>query len=507
MASAENARAASGSFATAGPARNEEARHSDGPSGAAPVAPGQLSALLGELARADRGTSQAWDSGLYRGAVIGRFELVRELGRGGFGVVWEARDRELGRAVAFKAIRVSARGASGDGADAAGVEPRLREAEAAARLSHPSIVTLFDVGRTEQGPYLVLELLRGQTLAHRLEQARMPVREALRIAVEVATGLAHAHEHGVVHRDLTPGNIFLCDDGQVKLLDLGMAHAFGLGKAEGGTPGFMAPEQWRDEPEDHRADLFSLGVVLHRMLANELPFPADRAPSGRPETALDVLEHPALGELVARMLETDPMKRPRDAGEGSAFGRALATVRTWRRSMPVRLVTWFGAVFLLVGATFLAVRFGVERRRLEDTETARAGRRAIVVLPFTDVGAMDEQDLFLDALTEEVAERLVRPRTRALRVAARSSNPVNIQALARQLGVEIVLEGNVQRDRDTVRVTVQLLNAADGRPLWSGRYERASTEASVLGLAEIAQKIAGDVDAALQALQKEAARP
>jgi serine/threonine protein kinase len=167
------------------------------------IRPGALSELIQELVRSPVDQPGAsWERVLRSGQVFGRYELVREIGRGGFGVVWEALDRELGREVAFKAVGP---GGSPDLRE----ERLLREAESAARLSHPNIVTLLDVGRSEQGPYLVLELLRGETLAARLHQGPLTVREALRIALEVAKGLAHAHEQGVVHRDLTPGNVFL----------------------------------------------------------------------------------------------------------------------------------------------------------------------------------------------------------------------------------------------------------------------------------------------------------
>jgi tetratricopeptide (TPR) repeat protein len=237
---------------------------------------------------------------------VGRFELVRELGRGGFGVVWEARDTELGRSVAFKAVRAS-------GPGDAHRERLLREAEAAARLSHPNIVTIHDLGRTEHGPYLVLELLRGVSLAERLARGPAPVAEAVRVGVEVARALAHAHAMGVIHRDLKPGNVFLCEDGRVKVLDFGLARVFGAAAAAGGTPGYMAPEQWRREPEDERTDLFALGVLLHRLLAGALPFG-----EGRPEAParpLELPDAPALAGLVGRLLELEPAGRPRHAGE------------------------------------------------------------------------------------------------------------------------------------------------------------------------------------------------
>src|SRR5262249_55937236 len=148
---------------------------------------GRMSILLAELAREPQAhLGGAWEPWLYAGATIGRFELVREIGRGGFGIVWEARDLKLRRSVAFKAVRAGERAALRE-------EALAREAEAVAQLAHPNLVTLFDVGRCEHGPYLVLELLQGQPLSARLKQGALPVREALQVAVEVAKGLAHAH--------------------------------------------------------------------------------------------------------------------------------------------------------------------------------------------------------------------------------------------------------------------------------------------------------------------------
>src|SRR5512138_483705 len=175
------------------------------------ITPGRLTALLQQIAAVSEVEPETgWVTWLAPGAVVGRFEMVREIGRGGFGVVWEARDRDLGRSIAFKAVRAGARAQLRE-------ERLLREAEAAARLSHPNIVTLHDVGRADQGPYLVLELLRGETLEERLARGPLSVRESLRICIEVAKGLAHAHERGVVHRDLKPANVFVCEDGQVKV--------------------------------------------------------------------------------------------------------------------------------------------------------------------------------------------------------------------------------------------------------------------------------------------------
>jgi len=285
------------------------------------VRPGAMSALLEKLYRRPDDPAPRSVAAFHPGQVVGRFELVREIGRGGFGVVYEARDRELRRSVAFKSVRVG-------GALDARQQRLVYEAEAAARLAHPNIVTLYDVGHCDDGPYLVLELLHGGTLGERLKEGALPLGDALRIALEVARGLSHAHAHGVVHRDLTPGNVFLCTDGQVKILDFGMAHAFGRRKVDGGTPAYMAPEQLADAPEDERTDVFALGVILYQMIRGKLPSRAGERASRRSAPAVAFDGWPELGTLVARMLERSPLRRPRDGGAVLAELSALERARS-----------------------------------------------------------------------------------------------------------------------------------------------------------------------------------
>ena len=173
----------------------------------------------------------AWAATLLPGKSIGRFTLLRELGREPFNVLFEARDGLLERRVALKVLRASP--------TAAGSAGRTRhEAEIIADLAHPNLAALFDAGRCEEGPYLVYELLEGARLADRLRPEPMPPAEAVRIALSVARALAVAHSRGVAHHDLTPDRVFLCDDGAVKVLDLGVAHTFGHPRLNGGAPGF-----------------------------------------------------------------------------------------------------------------------------------------------------------------------------------------------------------------------------------------------------------------------------
>ncbi len=430
----------------------------DGGSGA--VRPGALSALLQEIAAAPASAGEAWDSGLRPGAVVGRFELVRELGRGGFGVVWEARDRELGRRVAFKAVRAGTRRSLRE-------ERLLREAEAAAQLSHPNIVTLHDVGRGEHGPYLVLELLEGRTLADRLSQGALQVPEALRIAVEVAKGLAHAHTHGVVHRDLTPGNVFLCHDGQVKVLDLGLAHAFGRRKVDGGTPAYMAPEQWRGAPEDERSDVFGLGVILYRMLSGELPFTTSKGwERSRSAPKLEIPGAPALGDLVARMLARDPLKRPRDGGQ---VLEALSVIQAELEHLPPGAAP---PANRHEAASRAEGRARTRRRAAPSREAAAS----IAVLPFADLSPAKDQDYFCDGIAEELLGAL--SALDGLRVAARGSSfqfkgrAMDSREIGRALGVATLLEGSVRKAGNRVRISAQLVSVGDGYQLWSEAFDR-----------------------------------
>jgi len=435
-----------------------------------------MSALLLELATMPRRTED-WERVLRPGETVGRFELVSEIGRGGFGIVYEARDRELGRSVAFKAVR------PGRGLDAGAGELLLREAEAIARLSHPNLVTLHDVGRCEQGPYLVLELLRGVTLGERLQSGPLPACEALRIGVEVARGVAHAHAAGVTHRDLKPSNVFLCDGGHVKVLDFGMAHAFGRQRILGGTPAYMAPEQWQDVSEDERTDVFALGVMLYQMLKGDVPMPeGGKSLEAGPAPRLEVPECPALGELVARMLERDPADRPRNASDVLAvllaFREALRTgedttsrftMPPLRRRLPAPRV-WLGAA--AVGAAALVALWAV----LPGSPPA-TGTPTVAVLPFAALSNGPDDASIAAGIHAELITQLTQ--IDGVRVIGRSSVQAydrpgrrDLHTIARQLGVNAIVEGTVQRDGDRLRIQAQLVDPATGEQRWAERFDR-----------------------------------
>jgi eukaryotic-like serine/threonine-protein kinase len=269
--------------------------------------PSPISRLLAELAHAPECDPDLPPRGrLAPGDLVGGYELVREIGRGGFGVVFEARDRERGRRVAVKTAR--------PGADPeAACESLLHEIEAA-RLRHPNVITVLEGGRCEHGPFVVLEYLSGETLAQRMARGPLSIAEAIGIAVAVAGALAHAHARGVLHRDLKPANVFLPSAGEPKVIDFGLARVSGHGGPRGsGTSGYMSPEQQRGGPEDARTDLFALGVLLREMTTGGKAAPRNR-PDERSRRHGDRVPREAK-RLAAALLERDPAGRPASARE------------------------------------------------------------------------------------------------------------------------------------------------------------------------------------------------
>jgi len=298
--------------ANSGPDPDGRATSDEGP-------PGPVTALLQQVVAArPRPLPDDWGDALRVGSTVGRYELLRVLGRGGFGVVYEAEDHQLGRRVAFKALR-------GGTCTPDRLARLVAEAKAVARVDHPNIVGVHDVDVSADPPHVVLELLRGETLAGRLRRGPMPLDEALHVAIEVARALDHAHAVGVIHRDLKPSNVFLASDGRVKVLDFGLAQVLGSpGAPLGGTPAYMAPEQWRGEAQDARVDVFAAAVMLHESLCGRLPYAmvAGRSQALEPGAPPDVPPGAsrALARLLARALERDPAER-------------LATGRAWLEAL------------------------------------------------------------------------------------------------------------------------------------------------------------------------------
>jgi tetratricopeptide (TPR) repeat protein len=434
-------------------------------------APGQVSALLAEIARApETELASAWAKQPEPGDVLGRFELLRQVGHGGFGVVFEAQDRELRRRVALKLFRPGAR--------AGRKELLAREAEAAAHLHHPNVVTLYDAGRWEGGPYLVFELLRGETLEKRLRRGPLPVREALRIAREVARALAHAHTSGVVHRDLKPANVHLDEDGAVKVLDLGLALVSGAGAAgNAGTPAYMAPEQWRGEPEDARSDVWSAGIILHEMLTGARP--AGVSTGGRAQAAgsppAQVLRGPLLPRapepvrrVVARALSTDREARPAD---GAAL---LQTILDAERALDRRRRHLLSAV--VAAGALVAGGAGALAMLLFNKGMERPERIGVAIADAENRTGEPELDGLsgLVATSLEQSRRLnVLGRGRLfdlMRQEGRTASRIDAAVardLARHAGVRAVLVPVVRKSGASYAVDLAAIDAASGDRLFA----------------------------------------
>ena len=269
---------------------------------------------------------------------IGRYKILGELGRGAMGVVYKAEDPALDRIVALKTIRL------GDEAQGRKEYERrfLQEAKAAGKLTHPNIVTIFDFGEEEDLAYMAMELLEGSDLRSRMRAGNIPAIEAVEIALQVADGLGFAHETGVVHRDIKPGNIMLLERGAVKIMDFGLArmriadHKTSTGIVLG-TPRYMSPEQIGGQPVDQRSDIFSLGTVLYEMLTRTMLFAGDDVNQiahnvANAEATPPSRTNPEVPQIVdfivARALKKDPAVRYQDAYEMAADLRdALAEMR------------------------------------------------------------------------------------------------------------------------------------------------------------------------------------
>jgi serine/threonine protein kinase len=249
----------------------------------------------------------------------GRYEVLETLGAGATGIVYLARDLSLGRCVALKVV------STGPGQRTEMIERLRREAEAVGRISHPNIVTVYDVGLAPDCLYLAMERLEGEDLRALIRRrAPLPLGARARILCEIADALGNAHAKGVVHRDVKPANIFLTNEGATKLLDFGFARLAESGTITGrgevlGTPDYMAPEQASGKPADHRSDAFSAGIVFYELMTYRRPFGGKTVPAvlydiltREPDPILTLNpEVPArLARVIHRLLAKDPEVRP-----------------------------------------------------------------------------------------------------------------------------------------------------------------------------------------------------
>ncbi len=398
-----------------------------------------------------------------------RYAIEREIGRGGMATVYEADDRKYGRRVAIKVLR-------SDLSASLGSERFLREINIAARLSHPHIVPLIDSGEADGALYYVSQFVPGGSLRDRLRrEPRLPVKEAIRIAQEVADGLDFAHRSGIVHRDVKPENILFLD-GHAVITDFGIARCSdgsddsltAVGMAVG-TPEYMSPEQASGERDLQPAsDIYSLACVTFEMLAGEPPFVSDGA-------HLTIARHVTETPRAVRLLRPDT-----PPAVEQAVRKALAKDPARRFAR----ITDFTA----------ALASGDEPPVLPPA----ARSRAVAVLPFVNASPDPDNEYLSDGITDELIDVL--SRVRGLRVASRTSvfalkgKPQDVRAIGALLGVAEVLEGTVRRSGDRLRISAQLTSTEDGRLLWSQRYDRTLDDVFAIQ-DEIARTIANTLRA------------
>jgi non-specific serine/threonine protein kinase len=398
------------------------------------------------------------------GQTISHYKIVEKLGEGGMGVVYKAQDTKLDRPVAVKFLP-SHLSASEEN------KARFRqEAKAAAALNHPNILGIFDIDELDGSTFFVIEYVEGKTLKGHIASLKsgqgIPVPQAIDWTTQIAGGLKAAHEKHIVHRDIKSENIMMGKDGQLKIMDFGIAKlkgSTGLTKTghSMGTLSYMSPEQAQGIPADERSDIWALGIVFFEMLTADLPFKAEHEAgllylimNQDPPVPSDfdrTIPH-LINDIVKKMLMKDPAHRNQSADE---VLRALREAETEVRSGP-----------------------------------AAVDNKAIAVLPFANIGGDKDNEYFGDGLAEELIVNL--SQLKDIEVISRSSSMQykgtnkDIKTIGRELNARYILEGSVRKFQDNLRIAVQLIAVDNGRQLWAGSYK--GTLADVFDIQEQVSK-------------------
>jgi serine/threonine protein kinase/Tfp pilus assembly protein PilF len=454
---------------------------------------------------------------------LGDYELLEEVGRGGQGVVFRARQKSLNRTVALKVISL------GQWASKAHLKRFRREAEAAASLEHPGIVPIHEVGERDGSCYFSMKFVEGGQLDEVVRRTPMSIRQAVELIAKVGRTVHYAHEHGILHRDIKPGNILLDQKGEPHLTDFGLAQ---LVETEStmtrtlevlGTPSYMAPEQavGNNAAISSATDVYGLGAVIYQLLTGQPPFAGGTTyetikllleTEPRPPRLLNPKVDRDLSTICLKCLEKDPKRRyssalalaedlerwlkhePILARHTGIFIRG----RKWMRRNPTSALLAASLIALAATAGWIVWKSEFIRQPLTS---------GVAVLPFENLSGDPNNAYFADGIQEEILTRLAK--IAHLKVISRTSTqhyqnkPRNLREIAQQLGVANILEGSVQKAADQVRVNVQLINAQTDSHLWADTYDRKLTD--ILGVeSEIAKRIAESLQAKLTGREQQA---
>jgi serine/threonine protein kinase/Flp pilus assembly protein TadD len=418
------------------------------------------------------------------GQTISHYQIVHKLGGGGMGVVYSARDTSLDRSVALKFLTAEAL------LDKFALDRFLREARTAASLNHPNICTVHEIGETPDGhPFIVMELLEGDTLKALISGKALPVDRLLDIATQVTEALDHAHSRGITHRDIKPANIFITRASQAKVLDFGLAkfssslgvspetdpstgrHKSTTGRDDTlttpgtsmGTVAYMSPEQARGDPLDARSDLFSFGSVLYEMATGSQAFRGQTSavifdaifnstPTAASSMNLDLPE--AIDGIIAKALEKDRELRYQSAAE------LRADLKRIKRDLDSGKTTLSGRT-----ASYVSPHAATEHPQ-----------NSVAVLYFENLSTAKEDEYFRDGMTEDIITELANIKN--LKVFPRPAllpyrdKPITAPQVGRELNAAYVLGGSLRRSGNRLRITVQLVETHTGHALWARRFDR-----------------------------------